>query len=100
MNYKNIAANKRDWAFGLVSENQNNVEKLRYFVYGIPGRFYMQEQPFRGSTGYLYWQSEDMVKGEDMGYWLLYVDVHTGKIVIPRRPVKPPLNKKIMHNNM
>ncbi len=100
MNYKNIHAIARDWIFGVVTENSGDKNLLKYFVYGIPGSFYMQEQPFRGSTGYLYWQSEDIVKSEPMGYWLLYVDVHTGKIVIPRRPVKPPLNKQIMHNNM
>lgn len=100
MNYKNIHAIPRDWIFGVVTEDAGDKKLFKYFVYGIPGRFYMQEQPFRGSTGYLYWQSEDIVKSEPMGYWLLYVDVHTGKIVIPRRPVKPPLNKQIMHNNM
>ena len=100
MNYKNIHAISRDWIFGVVTEDSGDKKLLKYFVYGIPGRFYMQEQPFRGSTGYLYLQSEDVVKSEPMGYWLLYVDVHTGKIVIPRRPVKPPLNKQIMHNNM
>ncbi len=100
MNYKNIHAIARDWIFGVVTENSGDKNLLKYFVYGIPGSFYMQEQPFRGSTGYLYWQSEDIVKSEPMGYWLLYVDIHTGKIVIPRRPVKPPLNKQIMHNNM
>ena len=100
MNYKNIHAIPRDWIFGVVTEDSGDKKLLKYFVYGIPGRFYMQEQPFRGSTGYLYWQSEDVVKSEPMGYWLLYVDVHTGKIVIPRRPVKPPLSKQIIHNNM
>lgn len=100
MNYKNISIVEKDWVFGTVTEQYGEKEVLKYFVYGIPGRFTMQEQPFKGSTGYLYWQSCDVVKIDSMGYWLLYVDVHTGKIVIPRRPVKPPLNKNIMHNNM
>lgn len=100
MNYKNILKDKNNWVFGIVTEDYNGVDRYKYFVYGIPGRFYMQEQPFKGSTGYLYWQSRDVEKNDPMGYWLLYVDVHTGKIVIPRRPVKPPLNKNIMHNNI
>lgn len=100
MNYKNLSMVEKEWVFGTVTENYEDKEVLKYFVYGIPGKFYMQEQPFKGSTGYLYWQSSDVISKDPMGYWLLYVDVHTGKIVIPRRPVKPPLNKSIMHNNI
>ncbi|MFZ7132899.1 MAG: hypothetical protein ACOWWR_11115 [Eubacteriales bacterium] len=100
MNYKNILKESNDWIFGVVTEKFNHNDIYKYFVYGIPGRFYMQEQPFKGSTGYLYWQSRNIEKNDPFGYWLLYVDVHTGKIVIPRRPVKPPLNKNIIHNNM
>ncbi|MPW27258.1 hypothetical protein GC105_15940 [Alkalibaculum sp. M08DMB] len=100
MNYKNIGNIDNEWIFGAVTDDYEGKEVLKYFVYGIPGKFYMQDQPFRGSTGYLYWQSKDVIKRDPQGYWLLYVDVHTGKIVIPRRPVKPPLNKNIMHNNM
>ena len=96
MNYKNIG-NSKEWIFGFVKETIDHKEMLKYFVFGIPGRFTMQDQPFKGSTGYLYWQSIDTQNQNPMGYWLLYVDINTGKIVIPRRPVKPPLNKDIMH---
>lgn len=102
MNYKNIGkiySEDNNWIFGIVTQEYNNKSIYKYFVYGIPGRFYMQEQPFKGSTGYLYWQSKDVEKDDKVGYWLLYVDIQTGKIVIPRRPVKPPLNKNIIHND-
>jgi len=66
---------------------------IRYIVYGMPGRFCLQEQPFGGLTGFNYWHP---VKGHlrkfgEKGYWLLHIDAETGNIVYPLKPTPPPV---------
>lgn len=66
---------------------------IKYLVYGIPGRFCLQEQPFGGLTGFSYWHP---VKGHlrkfgEKGYWLLHIDAESGNIVYPLKPTPPPV---------
>lgn len=96
MEYKNYGENYIQeydelifgWAVGRGAKN-----KLGYFVYGIPGRFCIQEQPFQGTTGFLYWHplaGHQREKGA-MGYWLLYIDAQTGEVAFPKKPIIPPV---------
>ena len=94
MEYKNYGENYIQeydelifgWAVGRGAKN-----KLGYFVYGIPGRFCIQEQPFQGTTGLLYLHPLAGHQRENgaMGYWLLNIDAQTGEVaflkpIIPR----------------
>jgi|GEM_PF-1744118 len=68
-------------------------DTVKYLVYGMPGRFCIQEQPFGGMTGFVYWQpvkGQERIFGED-GYWLLHIDAATGRIAVPLMPTPPPL---------
>ena len=77
--------------FGLVFNDETEKE-LGYFVYGIPGRLCSQDQPFQGNTGFLYWHPSEgnQNAGGEMGYWLLYVEAHSGIIAVPKRPTLAP----------
>lgn len=79
--------------FGMVCDEKNVKNHLKYYVYGIPGRLCIQEQPFQGNTGFLYWHPAKYYKKEKgaMGYWLLYVDSKTGSIAVPKCPTIPPI---------
>ena len=60
-------------------------DDVQYYIYGVPGRFTTLEHPFRGSTGFNTWyESKD-----GLGYWLLYIDPMTGKILYPINPMIP-----------
>lgn len=72
------------YIFGVV-EKENEVQ---YYVYGVPGEFARNEQPYRGATGFTTWRrSKESAKG--LGYWLLYIDALSGKIVSPLNPTIP-----------
>lgn len=60
-------------------------EEIKYYVYAVPGGFYKDEHPHGGSTGFNTWFA-----GEDIGgYWLLYIDPLTGKVIYPINPMNP-----------
>ncbi len=74
---------------GFYYENDN----IKYLTYGMPGRFCIQEQPFGGMTGFVYWHptsGNDRKFGEE-GYWILHIDANTGRIAVPLIPTPPPL---------
>lgn len=66
------------YLFGLYNEGEN----VKYFVYGIPGKFTMNEHPYRGANGFNTWHQGKYIEG----YWIIYIDPMTGK---PIRPVTP-----------
>ena len=73
------------YIFGIVEEG----EDIKYYVYGIPGKFTMAEQPYRGTTGFSTWLESRRWQKRDIGYWLLHIDPLTGKIATPLSPTKP-----------
>lgn len=99
MKFRNIgevyAENYNHWIFGVTFKEDIQGNPIQYFVYGIPGRFCAQEQPFQGGTGYLYWHPVENTsrKKPTIGYWLLYVDAKSGDVVVPKPPTMPPLYK-------
>jgi len=60
---------------GLVKENG----EVRYVAYGIPGPYGTMPPAFM--QGFYRWAPSRY--GYGMGYWLLYVDAHTGEIAYP-----------------
>jgi len=69
------------YLFGIYKVNGD----ARYYIYGIPGNFITLEHPFRGATGFNTWyESRD-----GFGYWLIYIDPYTGKVMYPINPMIP-----------
>lgn len=69
------------YLFGMYKEDG----ETKYYIYGVPGRFISEEHPFKGVTGFNTWY-ESM---DNMGYWILYIDPMTGKIIYPLNPMTP-----------
>lgn len=69
------------YLFGLY----NSEDRVKFYVYGVPGRFNTQEHPQMGNTGFNTWF--ESVNG--MGYWLLYIDPVNGRIIYPINPMIP-----------
>jgi len=77
------------YIFGIV---ESKPDEAAYYIYGIPGRYILSEQPYEGMTGFVYWhplENRTPQRG-DYGYWLLYVDAKTGNIAMPQKPTPPP----------
>jgi hypothetical protein len=69
------------YIFGLYSIG----DEVKYYVYGIPGGFHIDQHPYGGKTGFNTW-----FEGSDIpGYWLLYIDPLTGQIMKPINPMLP-----------
>ena len=51
-----------------------------HFVYGVPGRFVREEQPYRGATGFKNWASKAKSNPGDYGYWICFVNAKTGSV--------------------
>jgi hypothetical protein len=60
----------------------------KYIIYGMPGRYIREEQPFGGQTGYVYWHPAKGQKSYPgaFGYWMAYIDVISGTIAFPKKP--------------
>ncbi|SKC83496.1 hypothetical protein, partial [Maledivibacter halophilus] len=68
--------------------------EVKYYVYGVPGRYVATDQPCQGMTGFISWyplEDREPEKG-DYGYWLLHIDSKTGNAVFPMKPTVPPMN--------
>ncbi|MGO3168955.1 hypothetical protein [Senegalia sp. (in: firmicutes)] len=76
----------RHYLFGIVSEDESNI---KHFVYGVPGVFTRNEQPFRGMSGFTTWLESKDSGDERLGYWLIHIDAVTGRIITPLRPTSP-----------
>ncbi|MDR7869660.1 MAG: hypothetical protein RIN55_02285 [Tissierellaceae bacterium] len=69
------------YLFGLY----NNNDEVKFYVYGVPGKFTTEDHPQKGTTGFNTWfESQD-----NMGYWLLYIDPVAGRIIYPINPMIP-----------
>ncbi|QZY55356.1 hypothetical protein [Crassaminicella profunda] len=79
----------KHYNFGIKRDKKNEPV---YYLYGIPGRFMLSEQPYEGMTGFVYWHPIEDKKPEkgDYGYWILHIDAKTGKVAIPLKPTIPP----------
>lgn len=60
----------------------NDKSKMKYIVYGVPGKKDKGDQPYGGKTGFVTWM-EDESLGTGMGYWLMFYDFRNSVIVIP-----------------
>ncbi|MSU00574.1 hypothetical protein [Tissierella pigra] len=69
------------YLFGLYNEGEN----VKYFVYGIPGKFVKEEHPYAGERGFNTWYEGE--SGE--GYWIIHIDPMTGKPVESPIPMIP-----------
>ena len=75
-----IRKNKH-YLFGLYNSN----EEVKFYVYGVPGEFTADDHPQRGTTGFNTW-----FEGQEyLGYWLIYIDPITGRIIYPINPMIP-----------
>ena len=70
------------YIFGINREEKSSV---KYYYYGIPGRYMKEEQPDNGKSGFQYWQplqGTDKKIG-DYGYWIIGINSQTGQFEIP-----------------
>ncbi|WP_053954857.1 hypothetical protein [Inediibacterium massiliense] len=79
----------KHYIFGIM---KNEKGEVAYYLYGVPGRFIKNEQPYEGKTGFVYWHSLEDKKAEkgDYGYWILHIDAKTGNAVVPPNKTIPP----------
>lgn len=69
------------YLFGMYKDGK----EIKYYIYGVPGKFTIGEQPFKGITGFNTWYESN----EGTGYWVLYIDPMTGKTIHPINPMVP-----------
>lgn len=69
------------YLFGIYNEGN----EPKFYVYAIPGKFTAEEHPFKGVTGFNTWY--DSIDG--IGYWILYIDPMTGRVIFPVNPMIP-----------
>lgn len=67
------------YIFGTYEENDEIVK----FIYGIPGEFTKEEQPYKGVTGFKNWSYGSKDNKRDSGYWLAFVNPKTGETTDP-----------------
>lgn len=71
----------KHYLFGLY----NFKDDVKFYVYGIPGKFITEDHPQKGLTGFNTWYEDK----NNEGYWLLYIDPLTGRVIYPINPMIP-----------
>lgn len=67
------------YIFGIYKEN----DEIARFIYGVPGEFTKEEQPYKGVTGFKNWSYANKDNKGESGYWLAFVNPKTGEITDP-----------------
>lgn len=67
------------YLFGIYEQNKT----ISKFVYGIPGKFTRDEQPYRGVTGFKNWSYKNNDIPGDYGYWIAFIDANNGSVCDP-----------------
>lgn len=67
------------YLFGIYKENDEIVR----FIYGVPGEFTKEEQPYKGVTGFKNWSYAANDDKKERGYWLAFVNPKTGETTDP-----------------
>ena len=69
----------------LVGYKYDTKGKMKYIVYGIPGRKHKMDQPYSGKSGFVTWVPNVLgdERDESYGYWLMFYDFRNSTIVIP-----------------
>ncbi|HHZ02079.1 MAG TPA: hypothetical protein GX396_03980 [Tissierellia bacterium] len=67
------------YIFGIYKENDEIVK----YIYGVPGEFTKEEQPYRGVTGFKNWSYGNRENKGYNGYWLAFVNPKTGETTEP-----------------
>lgn len=67
------------YIFGVYKEKGD----IAKFIYGIPGEFTKEEQPYKGITGFKNWSYSNKGKNDEHGYWLAFVNPKTGETTEP-----------------
>ena len=67
------------YIFGIYKEN----DEIAKFIYGVPGEFTKEEQPYKGVTGFKNWSYAAKDKQKENGYWLAFVNPKTGETTDP-----------------
>ncbi len=85
--YQRLIYMHQHYIFGAVYDES---KRIKYYVYGIPGRRVITDQPYGGTTGFVYWHpsSKEPHEATTHGYWLMHVDAETGKVVTPLETTK------------
>ncbi len=67
------------YIFGVYKEKGEIVK----FIYGVPGEFAKEEQPYKGVTGFKNWSYSSKENNDKHGYWLAFVNPKTGDTTEP-----------------
>lgn len=67
------------YIFGIYEDKDDIVK----FIYGVPGEFTKEEQPYKGITGFKNWSYSNKENNQEHGYWLAFVNPRTGESTDP-----------------
>jgi hypothetical protein len=80
----NLIKKYKHYIFGVYKENDN----ITRFVYGVPGEFKREEQPYKGVTGFKNWSYKNKDIDGNFGYWIVFVNATTGEVTEPPQTIK------------
>lgn len=63
----------------------DDMNRVKYVMYGIPGTRETEDQPFDGKYGFVSFVRGNEERKDDLGYWLLFYDFRRAVVVIPTR---------------
>lgn len=59
-------------------------KKIKYIMYGLPGKKNLEDQPFGGKSGFVTWLPAQASNNEIDGNWVMFYDFKTSTILIPQ----------------
>lgn len=59
-------------------------KKIKYIIYGLPGKRNREDQPLGGKSGFVTWLPTKDSENEMEGIWVMFYDFNTSTVLIPQ----------------
>ena len=81
----------------LLGYKYDNIGRMKYIVFAIPGKRSIIEQPFEGKSGFVTWVPLKLgeEREESLGYWLMFYDFRNRTIAIPIKSINFSIQFKL-----
>jgi hypothetical protein len=74
----------KKYGYFMIGYKFDTDQKIKYIIYGLPGKKNREDQPFGGKSGFVTWLPGQDPENEMEGNWVMFYDFKTSTVLIPQ----------------
>jgi hypothetical protein len=74
----------KKYGYFMIGYKFDTEQKIKYIIYGLPGKRNLEDQPFGGKSGFVTWIPDEASEEEMEGCWVMFYDFKTSTVLIPQ----------------